>query len=154
MAVVRVGRNQHEEMRRLHPKPAYTRVVSCVASVPAGPGAVYSLTHRLSDNIWLYKVKVWGAPKAVDMSKQTLFRVFTTTKKVSTAAEMLNGQNLLPLTSPGFASEPWTNYDGTAGFEWTMVMFFEGRERYFGFWAERGPLGSDELFASFEISEG
>jgi len=149
-----INRSQQVVTAGLRPKAVYSRVVSCVAFVPTGPGAVYSHTPKLGNNVWLYKVRVWGAPKTANMANQTLFRVLSGTEPVANAAEILEWENILPLVSPGFANEVWTSYDGSGVFEWTMNRFFTGQGRMFGFWAERGPNGIDELYASFEISEG
>lgn len=149
-----VNRSQQVVTAGLNPRSAYSRVVSCVAFVPTGPGAVYSHTPKTGNNIWLYKIRVWGAPHTPNMANQTLFRVMSGIEPVSNAAEILRWENIMPLVSPGFRNEPWTSYDGSGVFEWTMARYFSGSGRMFGFWAERGMAGTDELFASFEISEG
>jgi len=153
MATV-VNRSQQVTREGISPKASYTRVVSCVQTVPPGPGAVYSTTPKLGNDLWLFKVKVWSAPKAINNANQTGFRIMAGTVPVASAGEILEWENLLPLYSPGFGNESWANYDGSSGFEWTMKRRFQGQGYMFGFWAERGPVGADVLFASFEISEG
>jgi len=149
-----VNRSQQVITAALTPKAAYTRVVSCVQFCPTGPGAVYSHTPKLGNNLWLYKVKVWGAPKPINMANQTLFRIMAGKTQVTSAADILLWENIMTLVSPGFTDEPWTLYDGSGTFEWSMKRHFEGTGIMLGFWAERGPVGIDELYASFEISEG
>lgn len=149
------NRSQQVIAGAIRPLAAYSRVLSCIAFIPTGPGAVFSFTQKLGDNIRIYDVRVRTAPHTVNMANQTLFRILYGTSAVTTAARMLaEWTNLLPLVSPGFTDEPWTAYDGGGAFHWTMKRSFFGRGLRLGFWAERGPVGTDELSVSFEIAEG
>jgi len=146
--------SQQVVSRAMNPEPAYSRIVSCVEFVPTGPGAVYSFTPVLGQIVRLLEVRIWFAPHAVNMANQTLFRILTGTSQPNTAAEIRLWESVLPLVSPGFTDEPWTAYDGRDSMCWSMNRLYTGQGRRFGFWAERGPVGTDEISASFEISEG
>jgi hypothetical protein len=149
-----VNESQQQRVGILGPRSVYSRVLSVVLAVPVGPGAVYVHTPSVGSDCWLLSVRIWFAPKAVSMAKQTLFRVLTGTVAASCADDMLTWERVLPCSSVGGKDEPMTAYDGVSGYRWSLRRHWTGAGRMFGLWAERGPLGIDEVLCSFEIAEG
>lgn len=154
MSKVRVARNQQREMERLHPKPAYSRIVSCRVIVAQGVGPKFRVTRVLGDRLWLLGVRVWLVPKAVDPTLYTDFKIITGSVKPANLTEAFNMENVIPLYGTGDQERLWAAYDGRDYFEWTMMRFFEGMPRVFGIYAIRLGTGTDVLRVSFEISEG
>ncbi len=149
-----VNPSQQVIISTLFPRGVYSRVVSCVAQVVAGPGWTFAFTDTVAQNTWLLKVIARGFPAVPDAAKQTLFRIFTGTSKITTADDMLNWQEILPIRLGAATPATWTKFDGDGNFEWDMNQLFTGTGRRFGVRCQRGALGLDELSVSFQISEG
>lgn len=149
-----INRSQGLISSAQNPVPAYSRVVSCAMAVPPGPGAVYSVTGKVGQRVWLRSVRLWGWAFVPNPANQTLFRILTGTTDVNSAAEILTWHDIFPLAVTGFPNDVWAKADGVDRFEWSLLQLFTGEGRRFGFWAERGAIGMDEIIVSFEISEG
>ena len=154
MAKVIVGRRQQEVFAREHPKPVYSRVVTCELNPQSEMGPVFTHTGKLGTDLWVYRVKVWGIPRVPSLANITVFRVLTGTTKATTAEDILTWENLLPVRDQFGKAKYWVRYDGSDIYEWTMARFFEGKARMLGMWGKRIGEGDDTLYASFEISEG
>lgn len=154
MAKIVVPRNQQEESRRLHPKPHYSRVLSMKLPVFQGWGATYACTPPVGDRVWLLGIKVWSLNRAIDQSQVSFFRVITGTVQPKSLEDVYAWTNILPLVDEAGKSAEFLLYDGMPGFEWSIMMFFEGHGRRFGAYAARVGEDVDVLQISFEISEG
>lgn len=156
MAKIVVPRgSQQEEMRRLHPKPAYSRVVSIAFNVIGDGTWRYVTTPPLGQILWLLKIDVWRWPRAPDISKGTEFRIFAGSGDPGSVLGLENWEEVLPVMLDGTKKHLWRAFDGANHFQWTMMKFFEGRTRRLAVSHMRGAgFGNDALYVSFEISEG
>lgn len=138
----------------MFPRGVYSRVVSCaVQALAAGP-AECSYTPVVGQSVWLLGIKVTGFPAAPTGANQTTFYLLTGTTLPASAAAILEWENILPVFMGGTAGLPWVKHDGVTEMSWEMNQHFSGTGRRFGIWAQRGPVGLDELIVSFRISEG
>jgi hypothetical protein len=153
MAII-LNTSQQQLVGGQYPQSLYSRVVTVVMSVPAGPGAVYVYTPPVGQNVWLLGVRIWFDPKTVNQAKSTLFRILSGENIPKNAAEILGWDRIFPCSGLSGKDEPMAACDGVLFYEWTMRRHWTGLGRMFGLWAERGPLGMDEIMCSFEISEG
>lgn len=154
MAKIKVPRNQQLAMAAAHPKPVYSRIVSCRLVVAFGAGAKFRVTHALGDRLWLLGVKVWLVPKPIDPTLSTDFKIITGSLKPGNSSEAYKWENVIPLYGSSDELRLWAAYDGRDYFEWKMMKFYEGRPRMFGIYAIRLGVGTDVLRVSFEVSEG
>lgn len=155
MAKIVVGRNQHEEMRRLHPKPAYSRVISVSMGLPDDSNWHYILTPVMGNRVWLLSVDVWVAPKAIDTTQATLFDISIGSGAPRTVEELRTWEVVLPILDENNKRTAWVASDGSEHFHWNMMRFYKGEARRFGIAGIRGTGGGDDLLkVSFEISEG
>lgn len=155
MAKIVVARNQQREMERLHPKPAYSRVINLTLQVPAGMGEEdFAVSPPIGSRVWLLSVKL------ITMS-QTRANVFGgfiyistgTDKKVDGGTIALSWEPVIRNYGGPKAAFYYTGFGDSYG--WDMMQFYEGAGRRFGAMAEN--LFPDETWRawiSFEISEG
>lgn len=137
-----------------HPNPGYSRVISCLAA-PKGLAAIdYGFTSVVGQTVRLLGVRLWFLPAAADVTKQVYFKVVTGTSTPKGSFEVYHWESVLPLTWKGSGLDRWTHFQGQNTYEWTMNRLYEGAGRRFGIWAQCNWLGLDEIYASFEISEG
>ena len=132
----------------------HSRVVSCMDAVVAGfPG--FGLTQRVGQRVWLLGVRLWHRHAGVTSEGYTSVQFFTGTTLISTEAEMLLWDEVLPVSGAGDDLIFWRLYDEWPSMAWSMNRLFIGEGRRFGFHATRA-LGylADEMYVSFEISEG
>lgn len=155
MAKIVVPRDQQVEMRRRHPKPAYSRVINLTLGVPAGAGEEgWAVTPPLGNRLWLLNVKL------ITMS-QTRANVFGGFIYISTGtSKKPDGEDIAVKweqvirnyggPKPGFY---YTGFGDT--YSWDMMRFFEGSGRKFGAVAQNlFPDDTWRAWISFEISEG
>ena len=154
MGKIVVARNQQEEMRRRHPKPAYSRVVSVGQIAVGGGGVVLANTPVLGSRIWLLHIKIILSAKVVNPAQATYFDIRVVQKAAWTYDDFRSGKRILPLWT-GETIEPWWQFaDGRTDVEWDMMRFFEGQERRFAVAAQRIAEDNMLFVVSFEISEG
>jgi len=154
MAKFIVRRDQQAEMARLHPKPAYSRVVSVSLVLASGVPATFVKTPVFGTRLWLLSVRVHKFAAVVDATKDTRFAIFAVSGKVQSVDDAQLGQRILPLMNNSAELEWWMMLDGAQDRQWSMMMFFEGKPMGFAVVGIRGGLGNDLLTVSFEISEG
>lgn len=154
MAKIIVARDQQAEMRRLYPKPAYSRWISLQVWVPPDSTA-YNYTEVVGQTCWLLGVKVWVMPKAVvDPTKTTSMWITTGTTIPKTFEEVMNWERILPIVAYERTHGLWICWDGMPGFEWEMEMLYTGLARRFGCAVHRIGADYDTVQISFKISEG
>ena len=154
MSKIVVARNQQEAMRRLHPKPQYSRVISVTNVAVGGGGVVLANTPVVGSRVWLLNVKILLSAKTIDPTQATYFDIRAVEKATWTYADFRGGERILPLWS-GKTLEPWWQFsDGRTDVEWDMMMFYEGQERRFAVAAQRIAADNMLFSVSFEISEG
>jgi hypothetical protein len=155
MAKIVVARNQQEEMRRLHPKPVYSRVINLTLQIPAGMGeGDFAVSPPVGGRIWLLNVKL-------HTMSQTRANVFGGFIYISTGTDKKVDGSIIavkwdPVIRNYGGPKPGLYYTGFGdSYSWDMMSFFEGAGRRFGAMAEN--LFPDETWRawiSFEISEG
>lgn len=154
MAKLVVSRNQQEEMRRLHPKPAYSRIVSRQLLLTEEMGLEFAYTEPLGNELWLLKVTVWCTIKAPADGQYVRFNIYTGSGLPENYEDVLKWKNILPSADQHGGPVFWQLYDGDNHRSWSMMRFFEATERRFAVVAGRIGAGISFLDVSFEISEG
>lgn len=154
MAKIIVGRDQQAEMRRLHPKPAYSRVVSVQLVVFEEWGDTFVVTPVVGDRVWLLGIRVWCDVKVVNIDRLSFFNIYTGSGNPQNAQDVLAWVNILPSGAQFSGPTYWQLFDGMSGFEWSMMRFFQGSSRRFGIVGSRFGIDYGMLNVSFEISEG
>ncbi len=149
-----INENQQIIIGTLFPRGVNSRVISCLRPVPPGPAHVFAFTERVGQSVHLLSVRVWAWPGAPDVTFQTNFRLFTGTSDITTANDMLQWDEIVPVMLGAGQPVGWTHYGGGPVFEWYMNKLYTGLGRRFGFRATHSAVGSDQLHASFQISEG
>lgn len=155
MAKIVVPRDQQAEMIRLHPKPAYSRVINLTLQVPAGMGASdYAVTPPVGGKVWLMNV-------TLNTMSQTRANVFGGFIYISTGTDKRVDAELIavrwePVIRNYGGPKPGFYYTGFGdSYSWNMMRFFEGSGRRFG--AMAANLFPDDhwrAWISFELSEG
>jgi len=154
MAKIVVARNQQAEMRRLHPKPAYSRVVSCGIIDDGIAAPDFAFVPVLGQTVWLLGVMVSWNDLGTVIDQITNFKILTGTTAPATALEILTWDNVLPKWTVGGVDDVWRLYDGEGSRTWTMMKLYTGMSRMFGIWADRRQDFGLNIDVSFEISEG
>ncbi len=155
MAKIVVPRNQQAEMQRLHPKPAYSRVVNLTLQVPAGAGNEdLAVTPPIGNRIWLLGVDLFVTNLNVDVVASGFIYISTGT------GQKVTGENVATkweLIIPNYGGpKPGLYYSGIRDhFHWDMMRFYEGAGRRFGALAENltDTIGF-RVWVSLQISEG
>lgn len=155
MAKIVVARNQQAEMARLHPKPAYSRVINLTVQVPAGIGnAGFAISPPVGNRVWLLSVNL------ITMS-QTRANVFGGFIQITTGTQIKAQEGSPPqLDQPVIRNyggpKPSFYYTGFGdSYHWDMMMFYEGTGRRFGSLIENlFETETWRAWISFEISEG
>lgn len=134
--------------------PGRSRVVSCLAAPKGLAGIDYGFTTIVGQNVWLLSVQLWFFPAAVDVTKQVTFKVVTGTTAPVNQAQILQWDSVIPLVWKGAGADVWTHYLGQDHYEWSMEKLYIGEGRRFGIWAQCNWDGLDQIYASFQVSEG
>lgn len=138
----------------MYPVSGYSRVVSCVASPKTLAGIDYGFTIVVGQQVRLLSVRLWFLPATIDVTKQVGFRVVTGTTRPTTQGEIFAWESVLPLTWRGTGADQWMHFHGRDSYEWTMNRLYTGEGRRFGIWAQCNWEGLDEIYASFQVTEG
>ncbi|MBA7609962.1 hypothetical protein ES703_17165 [subsurface metagenome] len=155
MAKFVVSRDQQAEVRRLYPKPAYSRVINLTLQVEKGLGEEdFAVTPPIGNRVWLLGVKMWVFVPGIGTcaSGFTYIRTGTDPKvnagQVATQWEPIIRNYGGP--KPGFY---WScEY---AFFEWDMEILYIGSGRRFGAVSENlSATQNYRIWVSFQISEG
>ena len=155
MAKFVVRRDQQAEMERLHPKPAYSRVINLTLQVPAGMGEEdFAVSPPVGGRIWLLNLTVC-------FMSQTRANVFGGFIYISTGTDKKVNADIVavkwqPVIRNYGGPKPGFYYTGFGdSYSWDMMSFFEGAGRRFGVMAENlFPADGWRAWISFEISEG
>lgn len=155
MAKIVVARNQQEEVRRLHPKPAYSRVINLTVQVPAGAGSDdYAVSPPVGNRIWLLGVRMYVMNISVDIVCSGFIYISTGFDPKVTGEKIAVQWD--PIIRNYGGPKPGFYYSGIRDkFHWSMMKFYEGPGRRFGVAAE--GLSQYEVmrvWVAFEISEG
>lgn len=138
----------------INPQSGYSRVVTCIAA-PKGLAAIdYGYTIAVGQSVRLLSVRLFFYPTEPNVANQVGFRVLTGSTVITTPAGILQWENVLPITWRGTGLDQWYRYHGMDTYEWTMNRLYTGEGRRFGIWAQCNWAGTEEVHASFEISEG
>lgn len=155
MAKIVVARNQQAEMARLHPKPAYSRVINLTLQIPAGLGADdFAVSPPVGNRVWLLGVDLFILTKEIDVVCSGFIYISTGTDKRVTAPMIATQWD--PVIRNYGGPKPGFYYSGIRDhFHWDMMQFYEGAGRRFGAMAESlVDVISWRAWISFEISEG
>lgn len=150
-----VRRNQQEEIRRLHPKPAYSRVINLTVQIPAGLGADDSaVSPPIGNRVWLLGVDLFVMSLEVDIVGSGFIYISTGTEQKVTKEFIATKWD--PVIRNYGGPKPGFYYSGTRGkFHWDMMRFFEGSGRRFGVLAQNlTDIVGWRAWVSFQISEG
>ncbi len=142
-------------MRRLHPKPAYSRIVNLEVLVSDGIGGYgFNYTPPLGNRIWLLSVDLWFINPTLDVLIGGFIYLRTGDTKPASAGEVAMRWDSVIDDSTGI--KPGIYWRGLSQhFRWDMMRFYEGRGRRFGVMIENSNIYQSWLcWASFQISEG
>lgn len=137
-----------------YPGSGYSRVVTCVAAPKGLAMTDYGFTIAVGQQVRLLSVRLFFYPTVPNVANQVGFRVLTGTTMPTTLTAILQWENILPITWRGVPQDTWYRYHGMDKYEWTMNRLYTGAGRRFGIWAQCNWAGTEEVHASFEISEG
>jgi len=154
MAKIVVPRNQQLAMAEEHPKPYYSRIVSVHLYMHTHGAEVYAVTPSLGNRIWLLGIRAWTTIQPVDLSQFLHFDLVQGSEKAVDVEQVKRWTRLVPIRNYFDGLEYWQIYDGSPGFEWSMMQFFEGSMIRFGAWGWRDGENPVRMQISFEISEG
>jgi len=138
----------------LYPGARYSRVVTCQdVAVQAVPG--FGVSLPVGQRVWLLSIRLWHRHAGPDTNDFTIVRFFTGTTRISSAADILGWEEIMPVVGGADVPVYWRLYDEWPSMEWSMTQFFVGEGRRFGIYTLRsaGAL-SDEIYVSFEVAEG
>lgn len=155
MAKIVVRRDQQAESRRLHPKPAYSRVINLTLQVAAGIGADdYAVSPPMGNRIWLLGVDLVILNMDVDVVCSGFFYISTGMDRNANAEKIATQWD--PIIRNYGGPKPAFYYSGIRDkFHWDMMKFYEGAGRRFGVVAESlTDIKGFRAWVSFEISEG
>lgn len=148
--------NMGQPARRavLTPGGIYSRVVSCMGLAFSGVPD-WAITHPVGQRVWLLGIRLWHRHAGPTSNAYTSVRFFTGTTAIRTAAEILEWEEILPVSGYGDDLVFWRLYDEWPSMAWSMRQLFSGEGRRFGVRAVRSAAAlSDEYYVSFEVSEG
>ncbi len=155
MAKIVVARNQQAEVARLHPKPAYSRVINLTLQVPAGIGEEdYAVSPPIGNRVWLLGVDLVILNMDVDVVCSAFVNISTGTD------QKVDGEKIAtewdPIIRNYGGPKPGFYYSGIRDkFHWDMMRFYQGSGRRFGAVAESlTDIKGFRVWVSFEISEG
>lgn len=155
MARIVVPRNQQEEVRRLHPKPAYSRVINLTVQIPAGLGADdYAVSPPIGNRVWLLGVDLFVFSLEVDIVASGFIYISTGTEQKVTKEFIATKWDQVIRNYCG--PKPGFYYSGIRDqFHWDMMRFYEGSGRKFGVLAQNlTEIIGWRAWVSFQISEG
>jgi len=155
MSKIIVGRNQQAEMARLHPKPAYSRVINLTIQIPAGMGERdYAVSPPVGSRVWLLNVQL----HTMSQTRANVFGGFIyistgTDKKIEAETISMKWE---PVIRNYGGPKPGFYYTGFGdSYSWDMMRFYEGAGRRFGAMAQNlFPDDTWRAWISFQISEG
>lgn len=129
------------------------RVVSCDQYIDPGAVPTYCVTDVVGRRVWLRSVRLWFGGGNEEITEYTYFRVFTGTTEISTAADILGWEEVLPKLYNNIQRTTWRHHDRQPGMVWTLENLYRGESRRFGLWISRVGSWADWVQASFEVSE-
>jgi len=150
-----VNRSQQVVTAGFSPKAQYSRVISLNFEVPADGAWHFAATPKIGQRFWLLEVQVWCFPKESVFPQSTAFEVRTGSQMPPIDGDIEDWDNILPVYTHGGGMSAWSLDDGRDYFSWRMKMLFKTVTRRLGVRARRSVgMGSDGIYASFEVSEG
>jgi len=154
MAKIVVQRDQQAEVRRRYPRPVYSRVVSFWLDIPMVGVWYYATTPTLGSRIWLLRATVRHFPAAPDHSQYTLYELLSGDSKANNISDIGKWDYIIPNVSDGGPNVTMAMRDGENEHSESMMRLYTGVSRRFGIIAKRVGNMGDQLYVSFEISEG
>lgn len=155
MAKIVVPRDQQAEVRRLHPKPAYSRVINLTLQVAAGIGSDdFQVSPPIGNRVWLLGVDLFVLNMDVDVVCSGFFYI-STGKEEKVTGEVI-AVKWEPIIRNYGGPKAALYYSGVRDhFHWDMMKFYQGSGRRFGALAENlTEIKGFRAWISFEISEG
>lgn len=155
MAKLVVPRNQQEEMRRRHPKPAYSRVVGFDFTVPKdGTQTQWDITPLLGQRLWVLRAQLWIRAETQGVSRRFNWKLaIVGPGKVTGPQIMTTVESLVRIE---YIQKPYATMVGSeAYFDFEMQRFYEGEPKRLIAWVSH-DCSDDPLWvqAAFTISEG
>lgn len=150
-----VNRSQQTTVGVTHPRPVYSRVISCADTIAAGGTTGYSYTPVVGNVVRLLGVKIWFTPHDFSSTLTAAFRIYTGQGRPQSFAEIDRWEKVLPIFQRGDTAYPWYRVDDFDPFVWSMNQLFIGENRRFGFRVAISVLPRALItMVSFQISEG
>jgi len=149
-----VKEEQQIKIAEARPIPTYSRQVSVHLTLTSGAAADYVVSEVVAAGLWLLGIRVYHGCQSPVGGLNCRARFFTGTTRISTAVQLLDWQEILPIVDEDGKRSYWRFYDQQIEFFWPMRIWLEGTSRRFGVWGQRADAGDDRLGVSFEISEG
>lgn len=148
--------NQSQQMQAgiVSPPALYSRVVGLFLELPADGNWYHAITPSLGLDVTLWRVTVRHCPRGPNTANYSLFEIMAGGTKALTLAEIGVWDRVIPHIAQGgpFFSNRFG--DGCNLYEETMRRLYTGEDRRFGVLGKRVGAGTDQLFITFEISEG
>lgn len=155
MAKVIVGRDQQAEMRRLHPKPAYSRVIAqdMILATAAG-GNNFLITSPVGNRVWLLSIDVWIQPWAIGGLVCLWFQFKTgQTDRASMSDVVFRWETVIDV--PAHVDKQMYHWGGPAHRRFELMKFYEGQGRRFAVTGQIYGASIDcWMSVTWQISEG
>lgn len=155
MGKIVVPRGQQEMVRRLHPKPAYSRIVGFSFTVPkTGAQTQWDITEALGQNLWVLRTQLWFKAETPGVSRRFNWKVVIVGRGKVTGPQIMN--ELESFVKVRYASKPYGTFVGSdVYFDFHMMRFYEGEPKRLIAWCYNDSQ-DDPLWvqAMFTISEG
>jgi len=154
MAKLVVGRGgQQEAMRREHPKPYYSRVISVMAGAPGGVAEGYGSSQGLGQDMWLLGIDVVIQIEPGGALEQCFFDLYRGTEPPKTQQDVENWEKIIDFPKiPGVSG--MVARGAHRQFSFKMMRFYSGTGNRFGVVIRNVSTLQGYVYAFFEISEG
>ena len=155
MAKIVVARDQQAEMRRLHPKPAYSRVIAQdFMLMDSAGGFYYMISPPIGNRVWLLSIDVWFQPWAIDGLICLWFQFKTgQTDMASKNDVVFRWESVIDV--PRHVDNQMYHWGGPAHRRFEMMQFYEGQGRRFAATGQIYGASVDcWMSVAWQISEG
>lgn len=140
-------------MRRLHPMPAYSRVVTIEHVDPSPPGQDYAVTPVLGEKLWLLSVDVWITGSGVPVATSWWFDLRRGFEVPKTTLQIQQWEYLLPVKST-VGIWIFNGYGNPVHRHWDMNILYQSPQQRFAIIGHMVGPEISRFTASFRITEG
>lgn len=155
MAKTIVARNQQAEFAKLHPMPAYSRIVNLEVEVPAGVGGEgWNYTEALGQDLRILRVDLHLMSRSADALIGGFIYITQGFGKPANSGVVATEWTPV-IKNKGIKPGLYWCGIGSQSYSWSMRLFLEGQPRRLGLLIENFSATEQwHAWASFEIAEG